>query len=960
MAETIAMLLVAAASNSAVVAGFWIGANAAAINAVLLMAASAAYSTEQRRSAQRAARAAYNASLQDRQVMIRSAIAPRPVVYGRAPVSGPVVFACTSGAKKEYLHLVIALTGHECDAIEEVWFNDTLLPAPDGSGFIQSGPFARTITHSAVADATGVVVTLPVVPIRITSASAWVGTVMDGSAVATGYSLAGAVVTCDTVAGASSYIVNYENETGEPRVRVRSFLGGAGQTASTELVAESGGAWTSAHVGTGICYLYVRLQYDQEIFGQTGVPQIKCRVRGKKVYDPRSGLTVWSDNAALCAADYLRDPTHGLGSTAGEVPAAELTAAANICDETVVLDVLGATQKRYTTNGAIGTDASPRDNLGQLLDAMAGSAVWVQGRWLLRAGAYRAPDLTLTEDHLAGAALQIAPRRPRRELFNAVRGTFVDPAQRYAEVQYPTVINAGYETADGAERLETELPQPLCNHPLRAQRMAKIALERARQALHVRLQCNLRGYDLAPTDTVALTLSRYGWAAKVFEVRERSWDVGAGAMNYTLRETASSVWAWNYGEATVGDPAPNTNLPSPFVAPPYLTGLAAASGTAHLRRLGDGSIITQAWLSWNPSSDAFVFGGGSIEAQWKAPGDATWQSAPPVPGDSTGTYLGPLADGGLMLMRARPINAAGRSGAWITIAHAVVGKTAAPGNVAGLSATAANGDTVLKWTASADADYAHTELRVGASWAAGALLGHVAGTIATWVYAGSPGSFTVWAAHVDTSGNISATPASVTFSVAAPTLGGLNGAEGTKLAGIAAGATVGAPAGSLVGSTLAETVDAKLAGIAAGATVGAPAGSLVGSTLAQTVEANAANGGAAHTALTAAFTASVSGGNIDAGNGNANTGTDSATMGTRTISVSGGTGTLTYSYSVVSSEADRAGGAFISSFTGNSVTVSCVANDERISARIQATVIDANARIAIITFTAMGGYGTLP
>jgi uncharacterized membrane protein YfcA len=53
----------------------------------------------QRRKAERQARAAYEATLKDRAVMARSAVEPRRVVYGNCVISGPITFMETIGGK---------------------------------------------------------------------------------------------------------------------------------------------------------------------------------------------------------------------------------------------------------------------------------------------------------------------------------------------------------------------------------------------------------------------------------------------------------------------------------------------------------------------------------------------------------------------------------------------------------------------------------------------------------------------------------------------------------------------------------------------------------------------------------------------------------------------------------------------------------------------------------------------
>jgi hypothetical protein len=61
----------------------------------------------------------------DRTETVRSAVAPHRIVYGEVPVSGPLVFAASTGASNNHLHLVIALTGHEVEAMTTVWLSST-------------------------------------------------------------------------------------------------------------------------------------------------------------------------------------------------------------------------------------------------------------------------------------------------------------------------------------------------------------------------------------------------------------------------------------------------------------------------------------------------------------------------------------------------------------------------------------------------------------------------------------------------------------------------------------------------------------------------------------------------------------------------------------------------------------------------------------------------------------------
>ena len=78
-------------------------------------------------------------SLTDRSQMIRSPIAARQIIYGQTKTSGVIVYISTTGTKNEYLHLVVALAGHEVEDIGDVYFNDEL--ALTGAGSAAQGRF---------------------------------------------------------------------------------------------------------------------------------------------------------------------------------------------------------------------------------------------------------------------------------------------------------------------------------------------------------------------------------------------------------------------------------------------------------------------------------------------------------------------------------------------------------------------------------------------------------------------------------------------------------------------------------------------------------------------------------------------------------------------------------------------------------------------------------------------------
>lgn len=73
-------------------------------------------------------------SLGSRGQMIRSPIAARQIIYGRAKVAGAIVYLSTTGSKNEFLHMVLAVAGHEVEELGDVYFNEDLVLTGAGDG----------------------------------------------------------------------------------------------------------------------------------------------------------------------------------------------------------------------------------------------------------------------------------------------------------------------------------------------------------------------------------------------------------------------------------------------------------------------------------------------------------------------------------------------------------------------------------------------------------------------------------------------------------------------------------------------------------------------------------------------------------------------------------------------------------------------------------------------------------
>ena len=488
------------------------------------------------------------------------------------------------------------------------------------------------------------------------------------------------------------------------KVEVYKQLGSATQTANSTLVSRSGAGWSNSHRLQGIAYLYVRLEFDADAFPQ-GIPNISALVRGKKVYDPRTSTTAYSDNPALCLRDYLLDDTYGLGADTAEIDDTAITTAANICDESVALSG-GGTEDRYTLNGTVNTDNAPKQIIEDMLASCGGVLTYSNGKFKLKAAKYVSPTVTLDETHLRGG-VSLQTKRSRRDNYNAVKGIFTPEDTNYVAADYPAYISSTFKAEDNNETIFLDYDQPYTTSSPTAQRLAKIALFRNRQQVVMSYPVNLNGFQLDVGDTVQINNTKFGFSDKVFEVAE--WNLVLDASNdnmalgvdLVLRELNSQVYDWNADEADFQ--LDNTNLPNPFLVP--AVGLTLSDELQSFNQKALSVLIVDV-------SSGSVYA-NQFEVEAKLSTASTYVSL----GISTGTRfeLIDVQDGATYDVRARAINRLGIRGAYATGQHQIVGKTAPPSDVTNFSVNIVGNQAQLSWTPVTDLDLSHYRIRHAAA-----------------------------------------------------------------------------------------------------------------------------------------------------------------------------------------------------------------------------------------------------
>jgi hypothetical protein len=440
--------------------------------------------------------------------------------------------------------------------------------------------------------------------------------------------------------------------------------------------------------------------------------------------------------------------------------------------------IAATAEPRYTANGTAATEAAPDKIIADLLSAMGGRLIRSEGKWIVRAGAWRASSRTIVDDDLA-EGFKVAWRREPRDVFNGVKGTFVDPDGGWQATDYPSVAPAAFLSEDqGVRAWSSGYNLEFTTSPSMAQRLARIELERVRRQIATSLVCKLSALGTRGGDTVAFDWPRYGWTGKTFEVvrfkfgQRSDGDAPSIVCEMELAEIDANVYAWTAAtdEASMS-PAPRANLPSAStVAPP--TGLVLSSGTSELDTRNDGTIFSRLKAEWTAPADAFVVSGGLIEIQYKKSAAALWGPSEFTQGSATSYRILDVADGEAYDLRIRARNYIGATSAWVTqTGHEVLGKTDLPSDVAGFSAAANGSAVVLRWQAVPDADLDGYDLRFSPptvdSWIAATPVSQATGATSVTTIAIPPGDWRFYIKARDNSGNLSANAATSLASIGA-------------------------------------------------------------------------------------------------------------------------------------------------------------------------------------------------
>jgi hypothetical protein len=567
----------------------------------------------------------------------RQAAAPWDVVYGQVRKGGTITYMESTGDTNKYLHMIVTLAGHEVEEIGDIYINDKVVTI-DGNDEVTSEP--------------------------------WV-----------------------SGAGGADKWITIKKFTGASNQNIYNSL--QSMTDGPTFENEAATNTPSNFKGEGISCIYVRLEYNRDVFA-SGIPSFSAVVKGKKVYDPRTSTTGYSANAALCIRDYLVSE-YGLNTLASSIDDTYFSTAANDCNTSSG----SGESNKFEINGVISTGANIRTNLQDMVGACVGNLYYSAGQFKLVAGVYSPSVKTLTLDDLR-SEISLNTRTSRRDNFNSVQGTFIwggvddgsNSGGDWTEFEYPPITSAAFVTEDNEYDNPLQLDLPLTTGSATAQRIAKQTLFRAREQMSFSAEFGMNAFDLEIGDTVSLTLDRYGWDEKEFEVVswgfKASQDAGDLRVTLGLRETSAAAFAWDAEESDIiGN---NSNLPSQSGGLTVTNVTVADKGGIQ----EDGTFIGQALVSWTKATNSFIRYYG---VEWKDVDETSYQIAQ-ADGTDSSIIIGPLETGTQYDVRVRAITSSGFNGSYASaLPYTHGGDTTAPSPVTSLSAVGGPKNVTLDWTA---------------------------------------------------------------------------------------------------------------------------------------------------------------------------------------------------------------------------------------------------------------------
>ncbi len=497
-------------------------------------------------------------------------------------------------------------------------------------------------------------------------------------------------------------------------IKVQPFYGKDDQVQSSLLNEDS--SWNSSanRKLKGVCYLAIRLEWDQDKF--SNVPKIQAEVEGKKVPVINANLTItentFSNNPVFCLLDYLTNATYGKGISLGDIDIASFYTASTVADQEVTPFSGGSNIPQFSLNVVLDTNNKILDNVKFILRGMRGFLPYSEGLYRLVIETTGSSILALSKDNIIGGVKLMSEKKNTK--YNRINIDYISPEKNYEKdtVIFPEADSdhQTLKTADGGFLQELSLDLNMITSPYQALQFGKVVLNRSRNQLTVECTTNYEAMNLAVGDIVDLTDEILGMTAKAFRVIGLSIN-----FDYTVILTlAEHQDAWYvFDEKTQVAVVPDTNLPDPFsILPP-----AGLTLSDELIAYNDGTVIVALNIVVTPSTDNFVF---EYQVEYKKSSEANFKIH--AKGTEVNQRVLNVIDQEAYDVRVKAINSLGVSSTYVTQSgYTVVGQVADPSDVDDFAVNIIGKEAHLGWEQIPDLDLAFYQIRYstalsGATW----------------------------------------------------------------------------------------------------------------------------------------------------------------------------------------------------------------------------------------------------
>lgn len=379
--------------------------------------------------------------------------------------------------------------------------------------------------------------------------------------------------------------------------------------------ANPSGRWTADHRGSGICYLIVRMTYDQEKLAQ--FPDFFFEIRGARLYDLRKdgtkggfGAHRWgqystyeySENPIVQNYNYCRGFTWngdlflGMDMDEADLPFDRYVTAANICDEQE------GGEARYRCSILLDADVDHGDNIDAIMTSCGGIIIdGVEGSWPLIGTAQPIVETFTDDDLITTEPVTFQRRRSMAELTNSVSGTYLDPGNLWSPVGYDTQSDPTQVALDRRTR-DVQINFDTVRSKRQANQLASIYYNENRYEATADVVLRPRFQTIKVGDWVRWNSARYGdrvYMVKSRAIRALSSD-GPRNVVLSVQERDAAI----YKKAGLVAPT----IPIANSAPVYLNQLQDWAVIPVVATGADGRSYPAFRMSWSAIDDVTVRG----------------------------------------------------------------------------------------------------------------------------------------------------------------------------------------------------------------------------------------------------------------------------------------------------------------------------------------------------------------